>query len=79
MAVTRLIFIYFSFTEKFSQVPFVHIEIKKNKNENSITTLHNQRQIMWKNTRYTPSFRVTLEGCEPHCFHDVCTFWVQRV
>lgn len=45
MAVTRLIFIYFSFTEKFSQVPFVHIEIKKNKNENSITTLHNQRQI----------------------------------
>lgn len=29
MAVTRLIFIYFSFTEEFSQVPFVHIEIKK--------------------------------------------------
>lgn len=31
MAVTRLIFIYFSFTEEFSQVPFVHIEIKKKK------------------------------------------------
>lgn len=29
MAVSRLIFIYFSFTEEFSQVPFVHIEIKK--------------------------------------------------
>lgn len=45
MAVTRLIFIYFSFTEEFSQVPFVHIEIKKKKNENSITTLQNQRKI----------------------------------
>lgn len=44
MAVKRLIFIYFSFTEEFSQVPFVHIEIKK-KNENSITTLNNQRKI----------------------------------
>lgn len=46
MAVTRLIFIYFSFTEEFSQVPFVHMHWnKKKKNENSITTLHNQRKI----------------------------------
>lgn len=40
MAVSRLIFIYFSFTEEFSQVPFVHIEIKKKKMKMKIQLPH---------------------------------------